>query len=59
MWKHDGVFSHNFEFFPIFASVDITVYQYGKNVLYFFYNIAQRTLTEEWREIFRVDISEL
>ena len=33
-----------------------TVYQYGKNVLYFFYNIAQRTLTEEWREIFRVDI---
>ena len=36
--------------------MDITVYQYGKNVLYFFYNIAQRTLTEEWREIFRVDI---
>ena len=31
-------------------------YQYGKNVLYFFYNIAQRTSTEEWREIFRVDI---
>ena len=30
--------------------------KYGKNVLYFFYNIAQRTLTEEWREIFRVDI---
>ena len=27
-----------------------------KNVLYFFYNIAQRTLTEKWREIFRVDI---
>ena len=40
------------KFFPIFTSVDITVYQYGKNVLYFFYNIAQRTLTEEWREIF-------
>ena len=35
---------------------DITVYQYGKNVLYFFYSIAQKTLTEEWREIFRVDI---
>ena len=51
-----GVFSHNFEFFPIFTSVDITVYQYGKNVLYFFYNIAQRTLTEKWQEIFRVDI---
>ena len=42
--------------FPIFTSVNITVYQYGKNVLYFFYNIVQRTLTEEWREIFRVDI---
>ena len=53
-----GVFSHNFEFFPTFTGVDITVYQYGKNVLYFFYNIAQRTLTltEESREIFRVDI---
>ena len=45
-----------FRVFPIFTSVGITVYQYGKNVLYFFYNIAQRTLTEEWREIFRVDI---
>ena len=51
-----GVFTQ-FRVFPIFTSVDITVYQYGKNVLYFFYNIAQRTLTEEWREIFRVDIS--
>ena len=45
-----------FRVFPIFTSVDITVYQHGKNVLYFFYNIAQRTLTEVWREIFRVDI---
>ena len=45
-----------FRVFPIFTSVDITVYQYGKNVLYFFYNIAQRTLTEKWQEIFRVDI---
>ena len=45
-----------FRVFPIFTSVDITVYQYGKNVLYFFYNIAQRTLTEKWREIFRVGI---
>ena len=45
-----------FRVFPVFMSVDITVYQYGKNVLYFFYNIAQRTLTEKWREIFRVDI---
>ena len=43
---------------PIFTSVDIkiTVYQYGKNVSYIFYNIAQRTLTKKWREIFRVDI---
>ena len=47
---------HTIRVFPIFTSVDITVYQYGKNVLYFFYNIAQRTLTEKWREIFRVDI---
>ena len=45
-----------FRVFPIFTSVDITVYQYGKNVLYFFYNIAQRTLTEEGRKISRVDI---
>ena len=45
-----------FRVFPIFTSVDITVYQHGKNVLYFFYNIAQRTLTEEWWEIFHVDI---
>ena len=45
-----------FRVFPIFTSVGITVYQYGKNVLYFFYNIAQRTLTEEWREIFRIDV---
>ena len=37
-----------FRVFPIFTSVDITVYQYGKNVLYFFYNIAQafRTLPQ-------------
>ena len=45
-----------FRVFPIFTSVDINVYQYGKNVLYFFHNIAQRTLTEKRREIFRVDI---
>ena len=60
-WKNEklcentSVFTQ-FRVFPIFTSVDITVYQYGKNVLYFFYNIAQKTLTEEWREIFRVDI---
>ena len=61
-WKNEklcGVFREivwNFRVFPIFTSVDITVCQYGKNVLYFFYKIAQRTLTEKWREIFRVDI---
>ena len=27
-----------------------------KKVLYFFHNIAKRTLTEEWWEIFLVDI---
>ena len=65
MWKHVCVCGNmtpagrsvfeQFRVFPIFTSVDITVYQYGKNVLYFFYNIAQRTSTEEWWEIFRVD----
>ena len=29
-----------FRIFPTSTSVDITVYQYGKNVLYLFYNIA-------------------
>ena len=33
-----GVFSLNFES----TSVDISVYLYGKNVLYLFYNIAQK-----------------
>ena len=42
--------------FPISTHVDITVYQYGNNVLCFFYNIAQRTLKKEWWEIFCVDI---
>ena len=62
-WKNEklspagrSVFFPHFRVFPIFTSVDITVYQYGKNVLYFFYNIAQGTLTEEWRKISRVDI---
>ena len=49
------VFS-KFRVFPIFTSVDITICKYGKNVLYFFYDIAQTTLTEEWREIFRIYI---
>jgi hypothetical protein len=29
-----------FRVFPTSTSADITIYQYGKNVLYFFYNIA-------------------
>ena len=37
-----GVFALNIRVFPISTSVDITVYLYGKNVLYFFYNIAQK-----------------
>jgi hypothetical protein len=36
-----GVFSYNFEFSQLpRVLVAITIYQYGKNVLYFFYNIA-------------------
>ena len=31
-----------FRVFPISTSVDITVYLYGKNVLHFSYNIAQK-----------------
>ena len=42
-----------FRVFPISTSVDITIYQYGKNVLYLFYNIAQGNIK---KEIFRVDI---
>ena len=58
MWKHDARRAECFHIssFSNFNGVDITVNQHGKNVLYFFYNIAQRTLTEGWREIFRVDI---
>jgi hypothetical protein len=42
--------------FPMSTSVDITVYQYGKNVLYLFYNIAQRNIKKEIFRLFRVDI---
>ena len=34
------IFFIQFRVFPTSTSVDITIYQYGKNVLYFFYNIA-------------------
>jgi hypothetical protein len=40
----------------ISTSVDITVYQYGKIVLYLFYNIAQRNIKKEIFQRFRVDI---
>jgi hypothetical protein len=36
-----------FRVFPISSSVDITVYQYGKNLLYLFYNIAQRNIKKQ------------
>ena len=45
-----------FRVFPISTSVDITVYQYGKNVLDLFYNIAQRNIKKEIFRRFRVDI---
>jgi hypothetical protein len=40
-----------FRVFPISTSVDITVYQYGKNVLYLFYNIAQRNIKKEISDV--------
>ena len=45
-----------FRVFPISTSVDITLYQYGKNVLYLFYNIAQRNIKKEIFRRFHVDI---
>ena len=49
-----------FRVFPISTGADITVYQHGKNILYFFYNIAQKkykiTSMDERREIDRVYI---
>jgi hypothetical protein len=45
-----------FRVFPISTRVDITVYQYGKNVLYLFYNIAQRNIKKDIFRRFRVDI---
>jgi hypothetical protein len=37
-------------------TTDITVYQDGKNVLYLFYNIAQRNIKKEIFRRLRVDI---
>jgi hypothetical protein len=36
-----------FRVFPISTSVDITIYQYGKKVLYLFYNTTQRNIKKE------------
>ena len=47
VWKHDArraEYFHTISSFAISTSVDITVYQHGKNVLYLFYNIAQRNI---------------
>jgi hypothetical protein len=46
----------NFPKKQISTSVDITTYQYGKNVLYLFYNIAQGNIKKEIFQRFRVDI---
>ena len=42
--------------FLISTSVDITVYQYKKNLLCFLYNLAKKTLKEQRQEICRVVI---
>ena len=52
----EGRISTQFRVFPISTSVDITIYQYGKNVLYLFCNIAQRNIKKEIFRRFRVDI---
>ena len=54
VWKHDARRAECFHTISSFSNFH--EFQYGKNVLYFFYNIAQRTFTEKWREIFRVEI---
>ena len=47
---------HTISSFSSFHECSYNCISKRKNVLYFFYNVTQRTLTEEWREIFRVDI---
>ena len=65
-WKNEKLYGNTtpegrsvftqYRVFPISTSVDKTVYQYGKNVLYLFYNIAQRNIKKEMFRLFRVDI---
>ena len=45
-----------FNKYKTFFFSNITVYQYGKNVLYLFCNIAQRNIKKEIFRCFRVDI---
>jgi hypothetical protein len=58
LYQHEWKWGNDTQFrvFPISTCVDITVYQYGKNVLYLFYNIAQRNIKKEIFRRFRVDI---
>jgi hypothetical protein len=52
---HDILLLEHITECPI-THLNITVYQYGKNVLYLFYNIAQRNIKKEIFRRFRVDI---
>ena len=48
---------HTISSFPNFqssTSVDITIYQYGKNVLYIFYNIYSNVKSPKDKKKFRV-----
>jgi hypothetical protein len=61
VWKYDAQRAECFQtiwVFPISTSVEITIYQLSirKNVLYLFYNIAQRNTKKEIFPRFRVDI---
>jgi hypothetical protein len=51
-WENEELCSS----FPNFHEGWVTVYQYGKNVLYLFYNIAQRNIKKEIFRRFLVDI---
>ena len=56
-WKLGKLEISSFPNFHATTSVDITVYQYGKNIsVYLFYNIARRNIKKEIFRRFRVDI---
>jgi hypothetical protein len=52
-WEKENLCGNKTQFrvFPISTSVDITVYQYGKNVLYLFYN--NNSIEKHKERIFR------